>query len=188
MFDAMIDSWWAVVLRGAAALLFGLLALLLPGLTLGGLVTLFAVYALVDGVLALILGQRIGDAGARPFTVEAVASVALGLIALLWSDINAFTLLLFVGLRAIVVGGAELVAALRMHRPAASQWRTAVTAGASTLLGLVLVVLPSMGVLAVLWWIALYALVVGSLLVVLGLRLRATARGHEGDGGMMAAV
>ena len=45
--------WWAVGLRGLAALVCGVLALVWPGLTLVVLVALFGAYALVDGLFAL---------------------------------------------------------------------------------------------------------------------------------------
>jgi uncharacterized membrane protein HdeD (DUF308 family) len=189
MYDAMIDDWWAVALRGGAAVLFGVLALLMPGLTLGALVTLFAAYALVDGVLALLLGRHHhGEAGQRGFVIEGIVGIALAVIALLWPDITAFTLLLLVGLRALAAGVVALLATLRLHRTGHVDWLLAAAAGASLLFGLVLIVLPSMGVVGVLVWIALSALVIGSLLVMLGLRLRGMSRADAGDDGMMAAA
>ena len=189
MYDAMIDKWWAVALRGVAALLFGLLALLMPGLTLGALVTLFAAYALADGVLALVLGRPNRDAPRpRSFAVEGIVGIALSVVALLWTDITAFTLMLLVGLRAIAAGGTALLATLRLLRTGHLDRLLAATAAASLLFGLVLIVLPSMGVVGVLVWIAFSALVIGSLLVMLGLRLRGMSRAHSGDDEMMAAA
>jgi uncharacterized membrane protein HdeD (DUF308 family) len=188
MYAAMIESWWAAVLRGGAAVLFGLCILLAPGLTLDGLVTLFALYALVDGAVALLLAWRAHDLAARLFLLEGIVSMALALLALVWPDITAFTLLLLVGLRALASGAAELVGALRLRRTGHVEWLLLGVAGASALSGLTLVLLPAMAMLAVLWWIALYALCVGGLFVALGLRLRATTRETADDGGMMAAA
>jgi uncharacterized membrane protein HdeD (DUF308 family) len=188
MYDAMIGNWWVVALRGGAGVLFGLLALLMPGLTLGALVTLFATYALVDGVLALYLARHDrGERGPRGFLIEGISGVVIGALALVWVDITAFMLLLLVGLRALAAGAAALLATLRLLRTGHLDRLLAATAVASLLFGLVLLVLPSMGIVGVLLWIALSALIIGSMLLALGLRLRGTARAG-GDGGMMAAA
>ena len=46
-------AWWMLALRGAAGILFGLLALVWPGITLLLLVVMFAAYALIGGVAAV---------------------------------------------------------------------------------------------------------------------------------------
>src|SRR5690348_1546568 len=58
MAEALARNWWAVALRGAAAILFGLVALLMPGVTIAALVLLFGVYMAVDGVFAIVAGVR----------------------------------------------------------------------------------------------------------------------------------
>lgn len=191
MYDAMIGSWWAIALRGGLAVLFGLLLLVTPGLTLDGLVTLFAAYAIADGVVALLLGRptRHGEGAGRLFLIEGAAGIALGTVAMLWPGINAFTLVLFVGLRAIAVGATELAGALRSGRVGGGERLLLLApAAASLVVGLVLLVLPAMGVVAVLWWIALSALAVGGLLLGVGLRLRAGTSGSAAGGGMAAAA
>ena len=51
---AEAGHWWALALRGAIAILFGLAALLRPGIALEALILLFGAYALVDGVFAIV--------------------------------------------------------------------------------------------------------------------------------------
>jgi uncharacterized membrane protein HdeD (DUF308 family) len=187
MYDAMIGNWWVVALRGGAAVLFGLCALLMPGLTLGALVTLFATYALADGLLALLLARHDrAERGPRGFLLDGISGVVIGALCLVWVDITAFMLLLLVGLRSLAAGAVALLATLRLLRTGHLDRLLAATAVGALLFGLVLLVLPSMGIVAVLVWIALSALVVGALLLALGLRLRGTSR--AGDGGMMAAA
>src|SRR3954465_14496479 len=53
MLETLTRHWWVLAVRGGAAVLFGLLALIWPGITILALVLLFGAYALVDGVLAL---------------------------------------------------------------------------------------------------------------------------------------
>ena len=54
----MARTWWAVALRGLAAVLFGLLTVFIPGVTLVTLVLLFGAYARVDGVFNSIADSR----------------------------------------------------------------------------------------------------------------------------------
>jgi uncharacterized membrane protein HdeD (DUF308 family) len=56
--NLLAQNWWAIALRGVFAIVFGILAILLPGVTLASLVLLFAAYMLVDGVLAIVAGVR----------------------------------------------------------------------------------------------------------------------------------
>ncbi|NIQ57357.1 MAG: HdeD family acid-resistance protein, partial [Gemmatimonadetes bacterium] len=76
-------NWWAVVLRGVLAIIFGLFALFLPGITLTALVLLFGAYALVDGVFAIVSAIR-GQAGRSwwELAIEGIAGIAAGVIAL----------------------------------------------------------------------------------------------------------
>ncbi|AHG89580.1 protein of unknown function DUF308 membrane [Gemmatirosa kalamazoonensis] len=189
MLDAMTGNWWATALRGGATVLFGLLALVTPGLTLDGLVSLFGAYALLDGTVALFLGWRARAAGAdaRELLVGAVTSVAIGLVTLLWADVNAFELLLLVGVRALVAGLAEGIAALRGRREGPADRLTVVVPAVAAAFGLLFLVIPATGADTVLWWIALYGFAVGALHLALGLRLRGAAHGDSDARGLSAA-
>ncbi|CAA9384894.1 MAG: hypothetical protein AVDCRST_MAG01-01-180, partial [uncultured Rubrobacteraceae bacterium] len=57
-------DWWALLLRGVAAVLFGLSALVWPGLTLAVLIVIYGAYAVVDGAFAVVAGLR-SPAGTR---------------------------------------------------------------------------------------------------------------------------
>ena len=52
----LAENWWLILLRGIAAVLFGLLAFVWPGITLLSLTFLWGAYALVDGVVSLWAG------------------------------------------------------------------------------------------------------------------------------------
>ena len=188
MYDALVDNWWAVVLRGGAAVLFGLLALIVPGLTLDGLITLFSTFAIADGAVTLYLAWRAThELDRRLLLVEGIASAVLGLLALVWSDLSTFGLLLLVAIRAILGGAVELVLALRLRHDGHRDWLPTTTGAATLVAGLVLL-LPASGAVAMLWWIAVYAIGVGALLIILGLRLREAAHESANDGGMIAAA
>jgi uncharacterized membrane protein HdeD (DUF308 family) len=56
MLSAITCNWWLVALRGALAVVFGIVAFVWPGLTFEVLVLLFGAYAFVDGIIVLSFG------------------------------------------------------------------------------------------------------------------------------------
>jgi uncharacterized membrane protein HdeD (DUF308 family) len=76
----------ALALRGLVAILFGLAALLWPGLILAVLIVLFGAYALVDGILAVIVAFRSSRHGVRRplLFIEGLIGILFGVLALLW--------------------------------------------------------------------------------------------------------
>ena len=51
MLDQLRRNWWMLLVRGVAGISFGVAALLWPGLGLAALITLFGLYAMIDGVV-----------------------------------------------------------------------------------------------------------------------------------------
>lgn len=190
MYDTLIGNWWALALRGLAAILFGLLALLVPGLTLGVLVTLFALYALVDGALALLVGARArqADPHARLLAGVGVAGVAVGTVTLLWPGITAFVLLLLVAAWALATGALQLAVAAHLRRAGHGDWLLGVAGLLALALGLGVIVFPAVGASGFVWWLAAFALAFGGMLLVLALRLRALGQGTTHESGMIAAA
>jgi len=80
MSEALARNWWIVLLRGAAAMLFGVIALFLPVLTLASLVLVFAVYMLADGVLAIVSAAKAARQGERwgLFILEGLVDLLAG--------------------------------------------------------------------------------------------------------------
>jgi uncharacterized membrane protein HdeD (DUF308 family) len=183
-----IDRWWVVALRGATAGLFGLLALLTPGLTLGLLVSMFGLWALVDGGLALLAAASPGRFDrARLLLVEGGIGTAIGVLVLLWPGITVLVLLLLAAIRAIGTGVAEALVALQLRRGGQGERLLEAAAASSVVVGALLLLLPSVAMRGTLWLLALHAIVFGALLAILALRLRALARGR-GAGDRMVAT
>jgi uncharacterized membrane protein HdeD (DUF308 family) len=170
--------WWAVVLRGVAAVLFGLMALIWPGITVIVLVALFGAYALVDGTIGLgtaVFGGR--ERGRRGWlVVEGIAGVLAGISTFAWPGITALALLWLIAAWALVTGVLEIVAAVRLRREIQGEWLLALSGVLSVLFGILLAVWPAAGALSVVFVIGIYAIVFGVALVGLGLRLRRLRR------------
>jgi uncharacterized membrane protein HdeD (DUF308 family) len=173
--------WWAIALRGLVAILFGVLALLWPGATLTTLVLLFGAYAVVDGVVAIVVGIR--EYGERErwwaTLLGGLVSLAAGIITFMMPGITALTLLTLIALWAIVRGVFEIAAAIRLRHVIEGEWLLGLAGAVSIAFGVMMIAFPGAGAVAVIWWIGAYAIAVGLMLVALGLRARGLAQRLE---------
>jgi uncharacterized membrane protein HdeD (DUF308 family) len=174
MLHALTKSWWLVLLRGIAAIVFGVLAFVWPGLTLLTLVLLYGAYALVDGAFALIAAFT---GGAKPvptwwLIVVGLAGIAAGLATFLWPGITALVLLVFIGAWAIVHGIFEIIGAIKLRKEIDNEWWLILAGAMSVIFGIIVLVAPGAGALGLVWAIGAYSVVFGILLVGLSLRLK----------------
>jgi uncharacterized membrane protein HdeD (DUF308 family) len=167
-------NWWAIALRGAFAVLFGILSFAWPELTIVVLVALFGAWALIDGILLLIATWRQAERGRRwsPLLVEGILGVAAAAVTFLWPDITALALLFVIGAWAIVTGLTEIAAAIAMRRVIDNEVWLGLAGLASVGFGLIVLIFPGAGAVGIVWLIASYAIVFGAILLMLGLRLR----------------
>jgi uncharacterized membrane protein HdeD (DUF308 family) len=174
MLDLVARNWWLLVLRGVLAILFAIAAFIWPGPTVALLITLFGAYAFVDGVFAV--ASAIQRAGAHQSwwgaLVEGILGIVAGILTFVWPGVTALVLATIVGFWAIVTGVSEIIAAVQLRREIDNEWSLGLAGALSVLFGLVLILFPGAGILSLLWLVAVYALLFGVLLIVLGLRLR----------------
>jgi uncharacterized membrane protein HdeD (DUF308 family) len=189
MLETLTRNWWVLAVRGALAVLFGLLALIWPGITVLALVLLFGAYALVDGVMALYtaLFDR-GRTGGRGgwLVLEGVAGVLAAIGAFVWPGITALVLLYLIAAWALVTGVAEILAAIRLRREIEGEWLMILSGALSILFGLLAFLFPGAGALAVVWLIAAYAIAFGVVMVILAFRLRRHGVGTVAGGAASA--
>ncbi|WP_242394784.1 HdeD family acid-resistance protein [Anaeromyxobacter oryzisoli] len=179
MAAVMVGPWWAFVVRGVAAVLFGILTFIMPSMALLTLVYLFGAYALVEGAFNIAAALRRSEPRRQSPWVEAlegVVSVVAGLAAFLMPGLTALTLLLLIAAWSIVTGILELAAAIRLRREIEGEWLLVVSGILSVAFGVLLIAIPSAGALAVVLWIGAYALLFGGLLIALGVKLRSWGR------------
>jgi len=174
----LADNWWAIALRGVFAILFGLIALLLPGVTLTALALLFAAYMLVDGIFDIVAGVRAATQGERWgwLVLEGIVDLIAGAIAVVWPLITILAFVLLLAAWAIVSGGLLTAAAFRLHATH-GRWVMALSGIVSVVWGVLLAIWPIVGAVVLTWWMGAYALVFGILLLVLAIRLR-SRRAH----------
>jgi uncharacterized membrane protein HdeD (DUF308 family) len=174
LLHALAKNWWLLLLRGIAAIIFGVLAFIWPGLTLLVLVILYGAYALVDGVLSLAAAVM-GRGGPVPtwwLVVVGLLGIAAGILTFVWPGITALVLILFIGAWALVTGIFEIIGAIRLRKEIDDEWMLILSGVLSVLFGLGVMILPGAGALALIWVIAIYAIIFGVLMIALALRLR----------------
>lgn len=174
MTSMLTRNWWAVLLRGIAAVLFGVLALRSPHLTLLFLVTLYGAYALTDGIFSVVaalsgIGQ--GQNWLWPL-VTGLAGILVGIVTFAWPGLTALALVFFIAAWALVTGITEILAGLRLHNELANEWLLLLSGAVSVVLGGVLFIHPASGALAVVTVIGVFALIFGMLRIILAFELR----------------
>lgn len=179
--------WWSIALRGVAAIIFGLVALYAPTTALLWLVIVFGIYALIDGGLALSLAVRGTGISQSAIVLRGLASIVAGVIALAWPGITAFALLVVIALWAIVAGILEISVAIRHRKELQHEWLLGLEGALSIGFGILLLVSPVAGAIALGLWIGIYALVFGVVLVAAGLRLRARLKHAPPEGHLAPA-
>lgn len=174
MIAELSSNWWVFLIRGVAAILFGVAAWMWPGLTLAVLVLMFGAYALVDGIFAIIAGISARNQVERwwMMIIVGLAGIATGLLTFLWPGVTALVLLYFVAAWAIVTGIFQIAAAIRLRKEIEGEWILALGGIASLIFGILLILRPGAGALASIWMIGSYAVVFGILMIILAFRLR----------------
>jgi uncharacterized membrane protein HdeD (DUF308 family) len=171
--ETIARHWWMFLVRGIAAILFGLLTLWSPGASLLALVLLFGAYALVDGICTL----AVTGFGPRPqrwgwLVFQGLMGIAGGVVTLTWPHIGAMALLWVMAGWALVTGVAALATAIRIRKEVRGEWVLALAGLLAVGFGALLLLFPGAGALAVVLWIGAYALVNGAVMVGFAFRLR----------------
>jgi uncharacterized membrane protein HdeD (DUF308 family) len=175
MLPTLASYWWTLLFRGIAAMLFGLAALFWPGLTLFTLIIFFGAYTFVDGVFAIVTAIR--GSGSRRWLLlaDGVLGVLVGLIAFFSPGATALAFLYVIAVWAVLTGVLKVIMAIWLRREIDNEWTMALSGVLWVLLGVVLAVLPGVGLLSLSWLIGVFALGAGLTFLVLAFRVRGQA-------------
>jgi len=175
LLSALAENWWLLLLRGIAAIVFGILAFVWPGITLLSLTLLWGAYALADGVLALwaaISGKGAEIASRWWLAVVGIAGILAGLLTFGLPGTAMQVLLIFISSWAIVIGAMQIWGAIQLRKEIEGEWLLIVSGLLSIAYGIILIVQPAAGALALVWLIGWYAILLGVDYVALAVRLR----------------
>ena len=170
-------NWWLLLLRGLAAIAFAVLTWFAPGISLAALVLLFGAYSMADGVLGVwaALSGREHHEYWWVLLLGGLLGIGIGLVTLLAPGVTALVLLLYIAAWAVATGVLQIVAAIRLRKEMQGEWMLILGGLVSVAFGVVLMLQPAAGAIALLWLIAAYAFVFGVLLVMLAFKARAFA-------------
>jgi uncharacterized membrane protein HdeD (DUF308 family) len=171
-------NWWSLVIRGIVAILVGVITFVWPGITLGALILLFGAYALLDGIFATIGAWKAARAHERwgALVFEGIAGIGASAVTVVLPGITALVLVYVIAAWAVVTGSLEIMAAMRLRKYISGEWLLILSGVASILFGILAIVIPLVGALAIALGFGIYAIVFGALLVSLGFRLRSWTR------------
>ncbi len=175
LLSALAENWWLLLLRGLAAIAFGVLAFFWPGLTLLTLTLLWGIYVLCDGALALwaAISGKISEMAPRWWlAVVGIVSIAAGIEAFVWTGMTALVLLMFIAAWAVIIGFLQIWGAIQLHKEAEGEWLLALNGVLSVAFGVICFARPGAGALALIWMIAWFAILIGCLYIAIAFRLK----------------
>ena len=184
MLRTLAQNWWALVLRGVCAVLFGVGAFVWPGITLAVLILFYGAYVLIEGVLEVAWALMGRQAGPFPWGVllAGLAGIVVGVVTFVSPGLTALALLYLIAAWAVIRGVFEMIAAFHLRKELDNEWLLALSGLVSVVFGVFLWMAPGAGALALLWWIGGFAIIAGILMIMLGLRLKGLkdrfAHGH----------
>jgi uncharacterized membrane protein HdeD (DUF308 family) len=175
----LAQSWWLVALRGALAVVFGLIALFMPVVTILAIVVLFSAYMIVDGLFSITVAVWAAQQRERwgLLALQGAVSIATGIIVFVWSELTVVAFVLILAAWAIVSGCLLVAAAARVDWQHGSLW-FGLAGVASVAYGVLMIIAPMVGAVVLTWWLGAFALVLGVALLILAFRLRAHRADH----------
>jgi len=174
LIETLKRNWWLPVIRGVAAIVFGVIAFVYPGLTVAVLVLLFGAWVLVDGVFRVVgaIGHRNSDKDWAFDLIIGIMGIVIGFLTFHAPRITALALIIYIAAWALMIGATEIALAIKLRREIRGEWFLILMGVCSIIFAVMLLWNPLPGALALVWLIASYAIVFGLLGIILGFRLR----------------
>lgn len=161
--------------RGILAVLFGLVAVIWPDITLGTLIYLFAAFILISGLVMLISGfvdLFASDKSVINKVLEiliGVLEIGVGVFLLRNTAIGAATVALIIGFTILIRGVLDVIAGLFEDEGAMTKVLTVLIGVLGFIAGIFILRYPISGAVAFVWVLGLYALLSGAMLIVLAI-------------------
>ena len=178
MTQFLAKHWWVFLLRGIFAVLFGILAFAMPGITLASLILVWGAYAFADGVMNLVaaISGKTDDDHRWMVGLQGVVGVVAGVITFLMPGVTALGLLLAIVAWSIAIGVLQIVAAIKLRKEITGEFWLGLSGVVSILFAFFVIARPGEGALAIVWLIGIYALIFGIFLIAFAFRIKGAAK------------
>ena len=168
------QGWWLFLLRGIAAIIFGILAIAWPGLTLFVLIISFGVWVMFDGVVEIWNGFTNREGHDRWWVdiLLGLAGIIAGILIISLPGITAVVAMYYIGAWMVVTGLLQIFYAIKLREEISGEWFMVLTGVLSVILGIIFFIFPGGGAVSLVWLIAIYAILFGIILVIFSFRAR----------------
>src|SRR6266567_3874698 len=174
MIETFKRNWWIPVIRGIAAIVFGVIAFAYPGLTVATLVLFFGAWVLIDGIFRVVgaIGHHASDPEWGFHLVIGILGIIIGFLTFHAPQITALALIIYIAAWALMIGATEIALAIKLRREIKGEWFLILMGLVSIVFAVMLLWNPAVGAAALIWIMAWYAVILGVLGVIFGFRLR----------------
>jgi uncharacterized membrane protein HdeD (DUF308 family) len=165
--------WWSLVIRAVVAILFGIAALISPLVVGLFLIYLFGAYALLDGILAVIVSLQDRKLSSRWWVLllGGIAGIILGLFAFFQPGVTAVALFWIVAAWLVITGIFEIISAFTLGA-LGIEWLLVVVGVLSIIVGIIFFIHPTSSILAIVWLLGVFALIYGIIQIVRAIQFR----------------
>src|SRR2546428_2438365 len=172
--ETLKRHWWVPVIRGIAAIVFGVVALRYPGLTVATLVLFFGAWVLIDGVFRIVgaIAGRASDPEWGFHLIIGIIGIMIGFLTFRAPLITALALIIYIAAWALMIGATEIAFAIKLRREIKGEWFLILMGLVSIVFAVMLLWNPAVGAAALIWIMAWYAVILGVLGIIFGFRLR----------------
>lgn len=182
MLEALAKNWWLVALRGFLALLLGIIILVIPKVAVAFLVIFIGIYALVDGVFALVMAiaNRPRHRDRWWLLFEGIIGILAGIVILASPLMAEILLIYFIAFWAIFTGIFEIVFAAAQWKMFPDKWLVLLGGIFSVILGVLVLTNLAFGLVLIITMIAIYLVLFGVLLISMAVSLKNAGKSLPG--------
>ncbi len=172
MLEQIQKNWWLVLLRGVLPVIFGLVAIFLPGILLITILVYFGIVAVICGVFLLIEGFGIKEEDGGMRILEGVLSIFFGLLFIILPEFILDVVMYLISIWAIIGGIMQIFHAVKLRKLVESEWITILYGVVTLVFGILVLLNIRAGAQALVMFFGAYSIISGLLMIWLSLKVK----------------